>query len=76
MFRGSLRDGRLRAQAPVSVRFTTENEYVIAEAPELNESGFGKNWSAAMADLQRPIAERYLTLEQERARLGPDLLSV
>lgn len=73
---GSLRDGRLRVKAPIVVRFTKENEDVIAEAPDLNEFGFAKNPSEALIDLQAAIAELYFTLERERDRLGPDLQRV
>jgi hypothetical protein len=73
---GSLRDGRLRVRSPIKVRFATEGEHTIAEAVELNEFGFGENPSEALADLQRAIAELYLTLEREQARLGTDLQSV
>lgn len=73
---GSLRDGRLRIVDPIAVtRFEEGNQFVL-EAPELNEFGFGENLSEAIADLQSAIAELYLTLEAEQARLGPDLRSV
>ncbi|MBI4339416.1 MAG: hypothetical protein HY680_05635 [Chloroflexi bacterium] len=70
----ALRDARLRVRAPFGVALSTENDDVIAEAPEFNEFGFGKNSSDALADLQRAITELYLTLEKEEGRLGPDLL--
>jgi hypothetical protein len=73
---GSLRDGRLRVNSPIEVKFTTEGEHVIAEAVELNEFGFGENPSEALIDLQRAIAELYLTLEKEQKRLGTDLQGV
>ena len=73
---GSLRDGRLRVHSPIKVKFATEGKHTIAEAVELNEFGFGKNLSAAIIDLQRAIAELYLTLEKEHDRLGKDLQDV
>ena len=73
---GTLRDGRLRVWSPITVKFTTEDEHVIAEAVEFNEFGFGKNISEALRDLQRTIVELYLTLEEEQDRLGSDLQSV
>lgn len=73
---GSLRDGRLRVRSPIKVRFATEGSNTIAEAVEINEFGFGNNPSEALADLQRVIAELYLTLEEEQDRLGTDLQSV
>lgn len=73
---GSLRDGRLKVHSPIKVRFTTEGKHTIAEAVEINEFGFGENISEAIADLQRTIAELYLTLEEEQDRLGADLQGV
>ncbi len=73
---GTLRDGRLRVRSPISVNLTTENDDFVAEADELDEFGFGKNPSEAIADLQKAIVELYFTLEMEAARLGPDLVSV
>lgn len=70
---GSLHDGRLRVQIPIAVKFSSEEEHVIAEAEEFNEFGFGTNPSEALRDLQRALAELYFTLEQEGHRLGPDL---
>ena len=71
---GSLGDGRLRVIMPIAVTLTTENDDYIAEAEELSEFGFGKNPSEAINDLQRALAELWFTLQQERDRLGPDLL--
>lgn len=76
MLLGSLRDGRLRVQAPIKVKLMSEGEHVIAEAPEFNEFGFGRNWPEALIELQRAIAELYFTLHAEQHRLGSDLQSV
>lgn len=73
---GSLADGRLRVQSPITVKFTKENQHIIAEAVELDEFGFGANLSDALRDLQRAIVELYFTLEEGKARLGPDLQRV
>ncbi len=73
---GSLRDGRLKVHSPIKVRFATEGKHTIAEAVEIDEFGFGKNVSEAIADLQRTIAELYFTLEKEQGHLGKDLRSV
>ena len=70
---GALRDGRLRVVSPISVRSMVENEQIILESEELDEFGFGRTLSEAIIDLQRAIAELYLTLEEEQNRLGPDL---
>ena len=73
---GALRDGRLRVISPISVNLSTEGQYIIAEAVELNEFGFGENPSKAIADLQHTIAELYFTLEEERDSLGVDLRQI
>ena len=70
---GSVRDGRLRVNAPILVKCTRENQDIVAEAVELNEFGFGDNISEALSDLQAAIVELYFTLDQEQDRLGPDL---
>lgn len=76
IFLGTLRDRRLRVQSPIAVRTTKENQHVIAEATELDEFGFGANLSEALRDLQRAIVELYLTLEEGKDRLSPDLQRV
>ena len=76
MLLGSLRDGRLKVESALMVRFSKEAKHVIAEAPDVNEFGFGQNPSAALADLQHAIAELYFSLEEEQDRLGTDLQEV
>ena len=73
MLLGALRHPRLRLKAPLSVNLSAENEYIIAECPELNEFGYGPHLTAAIADLQHTIAELYFTLKEEQTRLGSDL---
>ena len=73
---GSLRDGRLRVQAPIRVKLASEDQHIIAEAVEFNEFGFGANLTEALHDLQRALVELYFTLEQDQHRLGPDLKQV
>lgn len=73
---GCLLDGRLQVHSPITVNLSKEGRNIIAEAPELNEFGFGENLSEAVADLQRAVAELFFTLEQEHARLGSDLQRV
>lgn len=73
---GALRDGRLRVVQPFRVRFSSEGPQVIAEAPEVEEFGFGSNPSEALTDLQRALAALYLSLDEEEQRLGPDLARV
>jgi hypothetical protein len=70
---GSVADGRLQVIAPISVRFRTEHDSVVAEAEALDEFGYGSNPSDALRDLQRALAELYFSLEQDQARLGADL---
>ena len=73
---GSLRDGRLRVVNPIEIVQMSKGSAYVAEAPELNEFGFGENPSGAIADLQAAIAELYFTLETEQKRLGPELARV
>ena len=72
----SLRDGRLRVVEPIEVVPMVEGDKYVAEAPEINEFGFGDTLVGAVADLQAAIAELYFTLEAEQMRLGADLASV
>ena len=73
---GSVGDARLRVRSPIRVNFTSENDDFIAEAPELDEFGFGPSRSAALRDLQRAIVELYITLKAEQNALGTDLQGV
>ena len=73
---GALRDGRLRVIEPIAVKWTTEDGQCVLEAVEVNEFGFGADFSEAIADLQAAIAELRFTLEAEQERLGPDLQAV
>ena len=73
---GSLRDGRLRVVEPIEVIPMVEGGKYVAEAPEMNEFGFGDTLDGAVVDLQAAIAELYFTLEAEQRRLGPDLAAV
>ena len=72
----SLRDGRLRVVEPIEVIPMMEAGQHVAEAPEINEFGFGDTLVDAVSDLQAAIAELYFTLEAEQRRLGPDLSAV
>ena len=73
---GRLRDGRLRVVKPIEVVRTAEDGQCVLEARELNEFGFGDNFSEALADLQAAIAELYFTLEAEQDHLGTGLAAV
>ena len=72
----TLADGRFRVLAPFDVSFLTEGDSVVAEAPEINEFGFGPTHSEAVRDLQAAIVELSLTLRGEQDNLGADLLEV
>ena len=72
----SLRDGRLCVVEPIEVIPMMDGDKHVAEAPELNEFGFGDTPVGAVADLQAAIAELYFTLEAEQRRFGPDLSAV
>lgn len=76
VFLSSLCDGRLRVQFPIAVKFTKEDQHIIAEAVELDEFAFGTNLSEALRALQRAIVELYFTLEEGKDRLGPDIQRV
>ena len=73
---GTLRDHRFRVNGALLVKREESEGRVVAAAPELNEFGFGENFSDAVTDLQRAIVELYLTLKDDEDRLGPDLQKV
>lgn len=73
MWLGALRDGRLRVIQPFRVRFSQIECHAIAEAPEVDEFGFGRTQSEALIDLQRTLAALYFMLNEEQQQLGPDL---
>ena len=72
----SLRDRRLRVVEPIEVVRMVEGGQHVAEAPEINEFGFGDDLAEAVADLQAALAELYFTLEADQRRLGSDLATV
>ncbi len=77
---GSVMDRRLRVTDAMRVLLSTEDTAdgtkVIAEAPEINEFGFGENISEAIGDLQRAIVQLFFELEEQKERLSEDLRSV
>lgn len=73
---GHLRDGRLKVRKPFNVKMDLEGAQYVAEATELDEFGFGNNASEAIIDLQHAVAELYFTLQEEKEKLGPDLLRI
>jgi hypothetical protein len=70
---GSLKDGRLKVNKPIKVRFSKEDGGFVAEAEEFSEFGFGASVPDALNDLQHTIVELYFTLMAEKDRLGHDL---
>ena len=76
MLLGTLSDGRLKVCSPITLKLSSEEDHIMAEAVDINEFGFGKNSSEALRDLQRTIVELYLTLKKEQDRLGDDLQNV
>lgn len=70
---GTVRDARLRVVSPLHVTLASEEGNIRAEATEIDEFGFGGSYADALSDLQRAIAELYLSLEDAKDRLGPDL---
>jgi hypothetical protein len=69
----SLRDGRIRVLDPIRVKVSRHEEMVIAHIPEIEEYGQGPSLGEAIEDLQRGLAELFLTLEDEGESLGSDL---
>ena len=76
MLLGALRRPTLRVMTPFNLTIKKEGDHTLAEATEIEELGFGRNFSEAITDLQAAIAELYETLEREQTRLGPDLRRV
>lgn len=70
---GSLRDHRLRVVEPFVIAFRSEDSQMVAEAPEIDEFGFGQSPAEALEDLQHAIVELYLSLDRDQSRLGIDL---
>ena len=70
---GTLSDGRVHLISPFKVVFVRDEDQIVAEATEINEFGFGNDFSEALLDLQHTISELYFTLELEQERLGTDL---
>ena len=72
----TLLDAGFVVREPIAAIILAEDGQIVAEVAELNEFGFGDTPAAAIADLQRTIAELYRTLAAEQDRLGPDLQQV
>jgi hypothetical protein len=70
---GSMPHKRFRVLKPISVELSRAGEFMIASVAEFEEFGQGENSSEAIDDLTHSIEELFLSLEEEEARLGPDL---
>lgn len=70
---GALWDSRLRVVEPIILRLSRDHDQVVAEAPQLDEFGFGSDMFEAVRDIQRAIAQLYFSLADGSERLGPDL---
>jgi len=72
----TLRDGRLRLVQPLRVTITREKAAVTAQLEDIDEFGQGVSLADALEDLQRCVAELFLTLEDDEDVLGADLRRV
>jgi hypothetical protein len=72
----ALRDARIQVLAPIPVEISRQGEAVIVEIQEIEEYGQGASLGEAIEDLQRGVAELFLTLLDEREALGSDLQRV
>lgn len=73
----SLADDRLRVKEPIAVAVFRDDEgFILAEAVELNEFGYGDDPAAAVQELRYAIADLYFSLEEDQDRLGPGLQTV
>lgn len=69
----SLRDGRLRVVEAIDIDVERADGTVTASIQEIDEYGQGASLAEAVEDLQRSLAELFLTLDEDRDALGPDL---
>lgn len=73
----SLTDDRLRVKEPIEVVIFRDDEgFILAEAVELNEFGYGDDAAEAFAELQYAVGDLYFSLEEDKDRLGPGLQKV
>jgi hypothetical protein len=73
---GTINRCEFRVVKPIPVRVEARGRTVIASWRQVDEFGTGKSTSLACDDLGHTIAELYVSLEREEARLGPDLAKV
>lgn len=67
---------RLKIKKAFTVHLRRYESGVAAEAPEIEEFGYGANSFEALLDLGKTIAELYLSLDADADHLSDDLKSV
>ncbi len=67
---------RLRVVRPFDVVLSEEEGTVVAAIPEITEFGYGSNFSEALEDLGKTLAELYFSINDAADRLSDDLLHV
>ena len=72
----SLVDDRLRVKEGIEVVIFETEGFILAEAVELNEFGYGDDAAEAVAELRYAIADLYFSLEEDQHRLGKGLQEV
>lgn len=73
---GALRNRGLRIIAPIPVELERKGSTVVARWDEIEEFGYGRNISEAIEDFSRTVEELFLSLNERKGDLGPDLQSV
>jgi hypothetical protein len=69
----SLGDPRLKVLSPFYVETLCDPEGFIVHDPETEVFGTGESEILALEDFQAALAELFLTLDEDRAGLGPAL---
>ena len=72
----SLLDDRLRVKEPIDVSVFAAEGFILAEAVDFNEFGYGDDPAAAVLELRYAIADLYFSLEEDKDRLGPGLQTI
>ena len=71
-----LLDYRLRVKEPIEVAVFAAEGFILAEAADFNEFGYGDDPAAAVQELRYAIADLYFSLEEDQHRLGPGLQTI
>ena len=69
----NLGDPRLEVLVPFHVEILRDPEGVTVHDPETEVFGTGESEALALEDFQAALAELFLTLDEDRAGLGPAL---